>query len=81
MDKCPKCGEELEYDEVDIGIGIQRGNPGCPNCYWIPEEIQMNDFKDDEEDDIDATDEDSDEDVDEPDNDEDSSKDESDKTD
>jgi hypothetical protein len=24
----------LEYDEVDIGVGTMRGNPGCPDCHW-----------------------------------------------
>lgn len=37
MTECPECGELPEYDEVDIGIGVQRGNPGCPNCGWVPE--------------------------------------------
>jgi hypothetical protein len=35
-DICPECGAELEYDEVDIGVGTQRGNPGCPECHWTP---------------------------------------------
>jgi hypothetical protein len=33
-DTCPKCGGALEYDEVDIGVGTMRGNPGCPDCHW-----------------------------------------------
>lgn len=37
-DKCPRCGEPLEYDEVDNGVGIERGNPGCPSCFWTPEQ-------------------------------------------
>ena len=37
-DLCPHCGEALEYDEVDIGVGVQRGNPGCPSCLWTPSE-------------------------------------------
>lgn len=36
MDICPRCGGELEYDEVDIGVGTMRGNPGCPDCGWMP---------------------------------------------
>lgn len=31
---CPKCGAECCYDEVDIGVGIQRGPEWCPECYW-----------------------------------------------
>jgi transcription elongation factor Elf1 len=34
IDKCPNCGEELTYDEVDIGVGVQRGNYRCDNCGW-----------------------------------------------
>ena len=33
-EQCPECGETLEYDEVDIGVGVQRGNYGCPACGW-----------------------------------------------
>jgi len=37
--KCPKCNEELGYDEVDIGVRsftylIMRGNYHCDNCGW-----------------------------------------------
>jgi hypothetical protein len=35
-DPCPKCGEPLEYDEVDVGVGVIRGNAGCPACHWMP---------------------------------------------
>lgn len=35
-DPCPECGEQLEFDEVDVGVGVIRGNPGCPNCGWTP---------------------------------------------
>ena len=34
---CPKCGEEsLDWDEVDIGVGVQRGPVRCgnPECGW-----------------------------------------------
>lgn len=37
MDTCPKCGCPLEYDEVDVGVGTMRGNPGCPDCHWTPD--------------------------------------------
>lgn len=33
---CPRCGAELEYDEVDIGVGVQRGNYRCSECGWEP---------------------------------------------
>ena len=36
-DPCPSCGEPLEFDEVDIGVGVQRGNPHCRSCGWYPE--------------------------------------------
>jgi ribosomal protein S27AE len=36
IEPCPECGEPLEFDEVDIGVGVQRGNPRCPNCGWYP---------------------------------------------
>lgn len=35
-DKCPRCGEKIEYDEVDIGVGTLRGNAGCQACHWTP---------------------------------------------
>lgn len=38
---CPQCGAELEFDEVDIGVGVQRGNYRCPECHWVPEPIKM----------------------------------------
>lgn len=34
--KCPRCHCALEYDEVDIGVGVQQGNHRCPNCGWAP---------------------------------------------
>jgi hypothetical protein len=37
-ERCPNCGGELEYDEVDIGVGTLQGNPGCPSCHWTPPE-------------------------------------------
>jgi len=33
---CPECGEPLDYDEVDIGVGVQRGNYRCESCGWEP---------------------------------------------
>lgn len=41
MTTCPECGAELEFDEVDVGVGTIRGNPGCPECHWTP--TTMND--------------------------------------
>lgn len=35
---CPRCGSELLFDEVDIGVGIQRGNYRCDNCGWNEED-------------------------------------------
>ena len=35
-DLCPECDADLEYDEVDIGVGVQRGNYRCPDCGWAP---------------------------------------------
>jgi len=37
-DTCPRCGDVLDYDEVDVGVGTIRGNPGCPSCHWTPGE-------------------------------------------
>lgn len=39
-DKCPECGSDLEFDEVDIGVGVLRGNAGCPECHWAPSKIK-----------------------------------------
>ena len=33
--KCPRCGAECDRDEVDIGVGVQGGPWGCPDCHWI----------------------------------------------
>lgn len=30
---CPKCGEDCDRDEVDIGVGIMCGPWGC-RCGW-----------------------------------------------
>ena len=30
-DYCPRCGEPLLWDEVDIGVGVQRGPAWCQN--------------------------------------------------
>ena len=35
MDRCPKCGTKLDFDEVDIGEGTLRGNYRCPGCGWV----------------------------------------------
>jgi len=34
---CPICGSDLNYDEVDIGVGIQTGNYRCDCCGWTPD--------------------------------------------
>lgn len=31
---CPVCRQPLEFDEVDIGVGVQMGNFRCPSCGW-----------------------------------------------
>lgn len=51
METCPECGAELEYDEVDIGVGTLRGNPGCPECYWTPPRVDDGLIDDDNTDD------------------------------
>jgi hypothetical protein len=38
VDLCPRCGEPLEFDEVDVGVGVIRGNPGCPACHWVSDQ-------------------------------------------
>jgi hypothetical protein len=30
--KCPKCGEECDREEVDVGVGVLHGPWGCLNC-------------------------------------------------
>lgn len=41
--KCPKCEEELDCDEVDIGVGTMRGNYRCPACGWGESDIELPD--------------------------------------
>lgn len=45
---CPECGAELEYDEVDIGVGVQRGNFYCPECGWEPPRLSIETLGDDD---------------------------------
>jgi len=45
---CPSCNMPLEFVEVDIGVGIIRGNYYCPECNWTPEPAE---FVDEDEDD------------------------------
>ncbi len=33
--QCPICDKELSFDEVDIGVGIQKGNYHCNYCGWV----------------------------------------------
>lgn len=35
-DLCPECRAPLIYDEVDVGVGVIRGNRGCDECGWSP---------------------------------------------
>jgi uncharacterized protein (UPF0212 family) len=39
--KCPKCDEECDVDEVDVGVGIIYGPPKCPNCGWSADDMLM----------------------------------------
>lgn len=32
--RCPRCNEELNCDEVDIGVGTLSGNYRCDSCGW-----------------------------------------------
>lgn len=53
-ERCPKCATVLEYDEVDIGVGVQRGNYYCQECGWSPrigtdESYENHDSHDDDE--------------------------------
>lgn len=43
---CPNCAGSLEYDEIDIGVGVQRGNYYCPNCGWEPPALDIEDGDD-----------------------------------
>jgi hypothetical protein len=36
--KCPKCSEECNQDEVDVGVGVIYGPARCPNCGWCEED-------------------------------------------
>ncbi len=35
---CPICNNELDFDEVDIGVGTMQGNYRCNFCGWIEKE-------------------------------------------
>jgi transcription elongation factor Elf1 len=37
LDNCPSCGAQLTFDEVDIGVGVLKGNARCEECGWEPE--------------------------------------------
>ena len=34
---CPICGCLLDFDTVDIGVGVQTGNYQCACCGWTPD--------------------------------------------
>ena len=36
--KCPICNNECDFDEIDIGIGTQKGNYHCDHCGWVEKE-------------------------------------------
>jgi hypothetical protein len=48
--KCPNCGGECDRDEVDIGVGVQGGPWGCPDCGWVEPSINTRDDNDVEQD-------------------------------
>jgi|GEM_PF-2889924 len=35
--KCPKCSEDCQRDEADVGVRIVYGPWGCPGCGWSEE--------------------------------------------
>lgn len=40
--KCPKCGEQMELDMVDVGCcEIPSGPWGCPCCYYVEPEVEL----------------------------------------
>lgn len=47
--RCAACGAALTQDEVDIGVGIQRGPWYCTECGWSEIESFVP-FKDDGDD-------------------------------
>lgn len=40
-DPCPECGSQLEFDEVDVGVGVLRGNERCDECHWYPGVVKV----------------------------------------
>ena len=40
---CPECSAPLDYDEVDIGVGVQQGNFRCEHCGWYPPDPALGD--------------------------------------
>lgn len=40
-EKCPECGDTLQFDEVDIGVGVMQGNPHCDSCCWYPGAVKV----------------------------------------
>ena len=45
--QCPACGELLNYDEVDIGVGTLYSAPWCsdPSCGWEPPKLPWQDSR------------------------------------
>lgn len=42
---CPKCGEEMECDTVDNGVGMEQCGPyGCPSCHYVDERMFLPDL-------------------------------------
>lgn len=38
---CPKCKEECNRDEVDVGVGVIYGPWGCAYCGWSECDIEQ----------------------------------------
>ena len=36
MKRCPRCQGKLDYEEVDIGVGLLKVGRNC-DCGWYPE--------------------------------------------
>jgi C4-type Zn-finger protein len=46
--KCPICDHEMDYDEVDIGVGTMKTNYHCDYCGYIPKETLDKIFEDED---------------------------------
>lgn len=47
VNRCPRCGGEVERDEVDNGVGMEAVGPwGCPDCHWVELRPEIDDDPD-----------------------------------